>query len=64
MPVMGGAFVFRGIWYGGYDFLKKYLLKNETKNNRIKRLTLATGVTIFAGYCCYPLDTIGRRMMM
>ena len=25
---------------------------------------MATGVTIVAGYACYPFDTVGRRMMM
>jgi len=61
---MTGAFVFRGIWFGFYEFLKRYAIKDKTKSNRMKRFVMATGVTIFAGYCCYPFDTIGRRMMM
>jgi len=29
MAGMGGVFVFRALWFGGYDFLKRYALKQN-----------------------------------
>lgn len=61
---MGGVFVFRGLWFGFYDFFKKVLIKDETKSNRILRFCIGSVVSIGAGYVCYPLDTSSRRIMM
>jgi solute carrier family 25 (mitochondrial adenine nucleotide translocator), member 4/5/6/31 len=62
--VMAGSFVFRGLWFGLYDFNKSYLKRQGIKITRFQRFLMATATTIIAGYACYPLDTIGRRMMV
>ena len=65
-PAMGGVFIFRGLWFGFYDFFKNIFITEAEKHkpNRLKRFMIANVVTITAGYCCYPLDTASRRVMM
>jgi len=57
-----GIFVYRGLYFGLYDSLKPIILGADAS----VALSFALGwaVTIFAGLCSYPIDTIRRRMMM
>ena len=61
---MGGVFVFRGLWFGFYDFLKRYIITDHEKSNRVLRFSIATVVTVVSGYICYPFDTVSRRLMI
>ncbi|TYI25373.1 hypothetical protein ES332_A05G045600v1 [Gossypium tomentosum] len=60
-----GMIVHRGLYFGGFDTMKKIL--SEKSRNELalwKRWVLAQAVTISAGLLSYPLDTVRRRMMM
>ena len=58
-----GIFVYRGIYFGLYDWLKPLLLGDDGGNLFFSFL-LGWGVTNFAGLMAYPIDTVRRRMMM
>ncbi len=58
-----GIFVYRGIYFGLYDFSKPLLLGKRDANLFLSFL-LGWGVTNLAGLMAYPIDTIRRRMMM
>jgi len=59
-----GVFLFRGTSIGSYDYLKSILIKDNEKSNRTKRFMIANAVTLTSGLFCYPLDTVGRRLMI
>ena len=59
---LGTVFVYRGIYFGFYDTLKPTL--KEYKDNFFINFSLGYTITMFAGLCVYPVDTLRRRMMM
>ena len=65
MAIFGG-FCYRGLWFGFYDYGKAVLGYHHTNSTRcrIKKFMLANVVSISAGYVTFPIDTIGRRMIM
>jgi solute carrier family 25 (adenine nucleotide translocator) protein 4/5/6/31 len=58
-----GIVVYRGLYFGIYDSVKPILPSNLRDNLGVNFL-LGWAVTIGAGFCSYPIDTIRRRMMM
>lgn len=59
-----GIVVYRGLYFGMYDSFKPVLLTGAIKDNFLLSFALGYGVTVAAGICSYPIDTIRRRMMM
>jgi len=57
-----GIVVYRGCYFGFYDTLKPILLGDDA--GVMISFVLGYGVTVSAGLCSYPIDTIRRRMMM
>jgi len=57
-----GIFVYRGFYFGLYDTLKPILLGDDA--GLFLSFCLGYGVTVSAGLCSYPIDTVRRRMMM
>jgi len=57
-----GIIVYRGCYFGFYDTLKPILLGDDA--GVVVSFMLGYGVTVSAGLCSYPIDTIRRRMMM
>jgi len=57
-----GIIVYRGCYFGFYDTLKPILLGDDA--GVVISFALGYGVTVSAGLCSYPIDTIRRRMMM
>merc|ERR1712083_1109942 len=57
-----GIIVYRGCYFGFYDTLKPILLGEDA--GVVVSFLLGYGVTVTAGLCSYPIDTIRRRMMM
>ncbi|KAK7471513.1 hypothetical protein BaRGS_00035852 [Batillaria attramentaria] len=57
-----GIFVYRGLYFGLYDFLKPIMFDEHP--SFFVSFVLGYGVTVAAGTMSYPLDTIRRRMMM
>jgi len=57
-----GIIVYRGCYFGFYDTLKPILLGDDA--GVVLSFVLGYGVTVSAGLCSYPIDTIRRRMMM
>jgi len=57
-----GIIVYRGCYFGFYDTLKPILLGDDA--GVVLSFALGYGVTVSAGLCSYPIDTIRRRMMM
>jgi len=57
-----GIVVYRGCYFGFYDTLKPILLGDDA--GVAISFVLGYGVTVSAGLCSYPIDTIRRRMMM
>ncbi len=57
-----GIFVYRGIYFGLYDFAKPMLFGDDA--GLVLSFLLGWGVTNLAGLMAYPIDTIRRRMMM
>ena len=58
-----GMFLSRGLTLGTYDFVKKFALKAE-KTSLLKRFMIANMVTQTVNLVLYPLDTVGRTLMM
>ena len=56
-----GIFIYRGLYFGLYDFGKPLLGKDQSF---LFRFMLGYAVTVAAGFASYPIDTIRRRMMM
>jgi solute carrier family 25 (adenine nucleotide translocator) protein 4/5/6/31 len=59
---VGGIFVYRALYFGGYDSLKGNLIKKDT--GFILKWFFAQTVTIISGLVVYPLDTVRRRIMI
>ena len=59
MASIFSVFLYRGLYFGGYD-----LLKRQMGNNFIGQFFIGFGVTVMAGLLVYPIDTVRRRMMM
>jgi len=57
-----GIIVYRGCYFGFFDSLKPVLLKEDP--GFVQTFALGYAVTVSAGLCSYPIDTIRRRMMM
>jgi len=57
-----GIIVYRGCYFGFYDTLKPMLLGEEA--GVLTSFVLGYAVTVSAGLCSYPIDTVRRRMMM
>merc|ERR1712217_187919 len=57
-----GIIVYRGCYFGFYDTLKPILLGEDA--GVVLSFVLGYGVTVAAGLCSYPIDTVRRRMMM
>jgi len=57
-----GIFVYRGLYFGLYDTLKPMLLGDDA--GVTLSFLLGWAITVTAGLCSYPIDTIRRRMMM
>jgi len=57
-----GIIAYRGFYFGGYDTLKRTLLKSDS--SIIFKFIVAQFVTAIAGLFSYPLDTVRRRLMM
>jgi len=57
-----GIVVYRGCYFGFYDTLKPILLGDDA--GVAISFVLGYAVTVSAGLCSYPIDTIRRRMMM
>jgi len=60
VPIFG-VIIYRGLYFGLYDSLKPLLGK---KPSFVASFFLGFGVTIGAGLCAYPFDTVRQRMMM
>jgi len=57
-----GIVVYRGCYFGFYDTLKPMLLGEDA--GVFSSFMLGYAVTVTAGLCSYPIDTVRRRMMM
>jgi len=57
-----GIIVYRGCYFGFYDTLKPLMLGDDA--GVLISFCLGYAVTVSAGLCSYPIDTIRRRMMM
>jgi len=57
-----GIIVYRGCYFGFYDTLKPIMLGEDA--GVLISFCLGYAVTVAAGLCSYPIDTIRRRMMM
>lgn len=55
----GGIIVYRGLYFGLYDFSRLY-----TPDNIAIKFCIGYTVTTIAGLAAYPVDTVRRRMMM
>jgi len=57
-----GIVVYRGCYFGFYDTLKPMVLGEDA--GVLSSFLLGYAVTVTAGLCSYPIDTVRRRMMM
>lgn len=64
-----GAFIFRGTYFGLYDYAKIIMDSNEktsqnNNNNLLSHYLVAQAVTLVSGTVAYPFETINRKIMM
>ena len=59
-----GMFLSRGLTLGLYDFTKKFCMADPQNTPLWKRFMVANAVTQSVNICLYPLDTVGRSLMM
>jgi solute carrier family 25 (adenine nucleotide translocator) protein 4/5/6/31 len=59
-----GIIVYRGFYFGGYDWGKQYIFKDFKNANPFALFIFAEVNTALSGFCSYPIDTVRRRMMM
>lgn len=59
-----GIFVYRALYFGGYDAGKKFFLGEDVNIPFWKRYLFAQIVTTGSETLSYPIDTIRRRLMM
>lgn len=62
MISVAGIFLYRALYFGGYDTLKGNLIKTNT--NFCVKWILAQGITTVSAFIVYPLDTVRRRIMI
>merc|ERR1712243_320172 len=58
-----GIFIYRGMYFGMFDTLEPMLIGGKD-SSVVASFLLGWAVTVTAGLMSYPIDTIGRRMMM
>eukprot|EP01084_Bolivina_argentea_P293638 505054_1 len=56
-----GIFVYRGLYFGLYNFCRPMLSQNSSF---VTRFVMGYTVTVSAGLLSYPIDTIRRRQML
>lgn len=61
---ISGMFLSRGLTLGLYDFVKKFGLKDPQNSGIMKRFMIANAVTQSVNLMLYPMDTVGRTLMM
>ena len=59
-----GMFLSRGLTLGLYDFVKTFALKDPANTSLLTKFLIANAVTQTVNICLYPLDTVGRSLMM
>ncbi|GMH03941.1 hypothetical protein Nepgr_005780 [Nepenthes gracilis] len=59
-----GITLYRGMYFGFYDTMAPVVLVGPFEGNFFASFLLGWGVTTSAGVCCYPFDTLRRRMML
>jgi len=59
-----GIIAYRASYFGMFDTGKVLLFADSKKTNFFVMWAFAQFVTVSAGICSYPLDTIRRRLMM
>ncbi len=59
-----GMFLSRGLTLGLYDFVKTFALKDPANTSLLTKFLIANAVTQSVNICLYPLDTVGRLLMM
>ena len=57
-----GIFLYRALYFGGYDTFKAKMMNEET--NFFVKWIAAQTITIMSGMCLYPLDTVRRRIIV
>ena len=60
---LGSIFIYRGLYFGGYDAGKRFFTGYD-QYNWLYKFLFALGVTNFSEILSYPFDTIRRRLMM
>lgn len=63
-PTLCCLFIYRGLYFGMYDFGKEFILKGSLGNSVLIKFFFAQLVVIISETTAYPFDTIRRRMMM
>ena len=56
--------MYRGFFFGIFDSLKPYVLRDKWEHSFIAAFFLGWFVDAGAGIVAYPIDTVRRRMMM
>jgi solute carrier family 25 (adenine nucleotide translocator) protein 4/5/6/31 len=59
-----GIIFYRASYFGLFDTGKHYMFPDAKKANFFAMWAFAQFVTVSAGICSYPLDTVRRRLMM
>jgi len=59
-----GIIAYRASYFGMFDTGKAFLFPDSKKANFFAMWGFAQCVTVSAGICSYPLDTVRRRLMM
>jgi len=57
-------FLYRGCYFGFYEYIKQILVDKKHDMNILLRFTIAEAVSITSQSVAYPFDTVRRRMMM
>ncbi|CAJ0582915.1 unnamed protein product, partial [Mesorhabditis spiculigera] len=65
LPSMQYIMLYRGAYYGLFDWAKPFIAEGEKQDlSFTKAFLLGQVTTLVAGLCSYPLDTVRRRLMM
>jgi solute carrier family 25 (adenine nucleotide translocator) protein 4/5/6/31 len=59
-----GIIAYRASYFGMFDTGKAFMFPDSKKANFFAMWGFAQCVTVSAGICSYPLDTVRRRLMM
>ncbi|EGC38430.1 hypothetical protein DICPUDRAFT_86546 [Dictyostelium purpureum] len=60
---VGGIFIYRAAFFGGYDTAKAMLLSDPKKSSFWASWGIAQLVSTVSELACYPFDTVRRRLM-